>query len=70
MDRFRAMEVFVEAARTLSFAAAARQLNISRGMVSRQIYELEQHLGVRLFNRTTRDVSLTAAGAQYYYTPT
>ena len=66
MDRLRAMEVFVEAARTLSFAAAARQLNISRGMVSRHIYELEQHLGVRLFNRTTRDVSLTAAGAQYY----
>ena len=66
MDRFRAMEVFVEAARTLSFAAAARQLNISRGMVSRHIYELEQNLGVRLFNRTTRDVSLTAAGAQHY----
>lgn len=65
MDRFKAIETFIVAARAENFASAARKLNLSRAMVSRQVSELERHLGARLFNRTTRDVSLTFAGQRY-----
>ena len=65
MDRFKAIETFIAAARAENFAAAGRRLRLSRAMVSRQISELESHLGARLFNRTTRDVSLTFAGRRY-----
>jgi len=65
MDRFKAIETFIAAARAENFAAAGRRLRLSRAMVSRQISDLENHLGARLFNRTTRDVSLTSAGERY-----
>jgi DNA-binding transcriptional LysR family regulator len=65
MDRFKAIETFIAAARAENFAAAGRRLRLSRAMVSRQISDLENHLGARLFNRTTRDVSLTFAGQRY-----
>jgi len=65
VDRFKAIETFIAAARAENFAAAGRRLRLSRAMVSRQISELESHLGARLFNRTTRDVSLTFAGRRY-----
>lgn len=68
MDKLKAMRSFVEAATTLSFTAAARRLGIPRGKVSRDISDLEQVLGIRLFNRTTREVGLTEAGKRYLQT--
>jgi DNA-binding transcriptional LysR family regulator len=49
-----------------SFAAAADKLEISRAMVSKQIQKLEEHLGTRLMNRTTRRLSLTETGREFY----
>ncbi len=66
MDRLKAIESFVFAARSNSFSGAARHLRVSRALVSRRISELEGHLGVRLFHRTTRELSLTSAGRQYF----
>ncbi len=66
MDRLTALNVFRHAADLGSFAAAARQLGLSPAAVSKNIGELEAHLGARLFNRTTRRMSLTDAGARYY----
>jgi DNA-binding transcriptional LysR family regulator len=66
MDRLKAIESFVFAARSNSFSGAARHLRVSRAMVSRRISELENHLGVRLFHRTTRELSLTSAGRHYF----
>jgi DNA-binding transcriptional LysR family regulator len=65
MDRLKTIETFVATAQVDSFAAAARNLRQSRALVSRQIADLESHLGVRLFSRTTREISLTGAGKQY-----
>lgn len=62
MDRFRTLNVFAKTAERLNFAAAARDLKLTRAMVSKHIGDLEDHLGVRLFQRTTRRVSLTEAG--------
>jgi DNA-binding transcriptional LysR family regulator len=66
MDRFLAMEAFVRVVERGGFSAAAKELRISRAMVSRHVQELEQHLGARLLHRTTRKVSLTEAGQVYY----
>ena len=62
MDRFRSLEVFAATAERLSFAAAARDLKLTRAMVSKHIADLEARLGVRLFHRTTRRANLTEAG--------
>jgi DNA-binding transcriptional LysR family regulator len=59
------MESFVRAARSGSFAAAAAQSDMSRAIIGRHIQDLENHLGVRLFYRTTRRLTLTEAGAEY-----
>lgn len=65
VDRLRAMQVFERVADEGGFAAAARALGISPPVVTRLITELEAHLGARLFQRTTRRVSLTEAGQAY-----
>jgi DNA-binding transcriptional LysR family regulator len=65
MDRLKTIETFIATAKAGSFSAAARDLRQSRGLVSRQIADLEKHLGVRLFTRTTRDVNITSAGQHY-----
>jgi DNA-binding transcriptional LysR family regulator len=65
MDRLTGMQVFAHVARAGSFAAAAREMNMSRAMVSKHVMNLENELGVRLLNRNTRQVSLTEAGADY-----
>ncbi|HUH59972.1 MAG TPA: LysR substrate-binding domain-containing protein [Candidimonas sp.] len=65
MDRLLSMQVFERVADTGGFAAAARALALSPPVVTRLIAELEKHLGTRLFQRTTRRVSLTEAGAAY-----
>lgn len=62
MDRLTAMQVFVEVANSGSFSATADKLDMSRSMVTRYVAELEQWLGARLLQRTTRSVTLTDAG--------
>lgn len=65
-DDFNRLRVFVEVVRRGGFAAAARGLGMPRSTVSRWVQELEQRLGVRLLERTTRKVELTEIGAGYY----
>jgi len=64
MDRITAMQVFSEVADRGSMTEAARTLDMSRAMVSRYLESIERWLGVRLFHRTTRRVSLTDAGEE------
>jgi DNA-binding transcriptional LysR family regulator len=66
MDRFDNMRVFAKVAEIGSFAGAAARLDISPSMVSQHVKDLEERLGVRLLNRTTRRVSLTEVGREYY----
>lgn len=65
INLFQAMQAFVKVADVGSFAQAAAQLSVSTSVVTRHVSSLEQHLGIRLFQRTTRKVVLTEAGAQY-----
>src|SRR5258708_13173265 len=60
------MRVFATVVDAGSFASAADKLELSRGMTSRYVAQIESHLGVRLLNRTTRRQSLTEAGHDYY----
>lgn len=66
VDRLQSMRVFVAAVAQGSFRATAESLRMSTAMVSINIAQLEDHLGVRLFNRTTRVHSLTEDGAAYH----
>ena len=66
MDYFKALDAFVKVVRSASFAAAASELGLSRAMVSKTIGELEARVGVRLLNRTTRQVAPTEAGAEFH----
>lgn len=66
MDRLTSMAVFVKAAELGSFAATATALELSGPMVGKHVGFLEQRLGVRLINRTTRRQSLTEFGRAYY----
>lgn len=66
MDRLTSMSAFVKVVDSGGFAAAARRLNMSTTMVSSHVRSLEDRLGVRLLNRTTRKVSLTDVGKVYY----
>lgn len=65
MDKLTAMRAFMTVADQGSFAAAARQLGLSRSQLNRQVLWLEDQLQVTLFNRTTRRVSLTHTGQAY-----
>ena len=65
MDKLTSMTVFVRVAKAGSFAGGARDLDISRAMATKHIMNLEGVLGTRLFNRTTRSLSLTDVGASY-----
>ena len=66
MDHLAGMAVFAKVVEARSFTAAAEQLGLSKSAVSKQISRLEDRLGIRLLNRTTRRLSLTEAGAAYY----
>lgn len=65
MDRLQAMRVFQRVADDGGFAVAARALSMSPAGVTRMVAALEEHLGVRLLQRTTRKLSLTDAGDAY-----
>ncbi|MCK1542747.1 LysR family transcriptional regulator [Bradyrhizobium sp. 147] len=66
MDRFSSLTAFVRVVDSGGFSAAARRLDMSTTMVSNHVQALEERLGVRLLNRTTRKVSLTEIGKAYY----
>ena len=66
MDHLRPFSTFVRAARAGSFSAAARQLGITPQAVSGQVNQIERWLDVRLFNRTTRKISLTEEGVALF----
>lgn len=65
MNLFQAIEAFVKVAELGSYTRAAETMEQSRTMVSKHVMDLEDHLGVRLLNRTTRRLSLTEAGTNY-----
>ncbi|OCT24898.1 LysR family transcriptional regulator [Pseudomonas putida] len=67
MDRFQEMQVFVRIAERGSFSQAAEDLQIPRATVTNLIKRLEQRLGVRLLERTTRHVRMTHDGEAYYH---
>lgn len=66
MDKLDAMQVFVAVVEAGGFAAAARKLNRSRSAVNKAVAQLEALLNVQLFQRTTRRVSPTVTGLDYY----
>ena len=66
MDTFTAMKVYCSVVENDSLAGAARSLNVSPSVVSKQLSALEDRLGVRLLNRTTRRISVTQEGTAYY----
>jgi DNA-binding transcriptional LysR family regulator len=65
MDKLTSMIVFTKVAKAGSFAAAAKELSLSRAMATKHVMQLENSLGIRLLNRTTRNLNLTEVGAVY-----
>ena len=65
MDRLMSMRVFESVIEKGSFSAAARALDLSPAVVTRLVADLEEHLGTRLLQRSTRHLSLTDAGEMY-----
>jgi DNA-binding transcriptional LysR family regulator len=66
MSRLEDLEVFVQVVNSGNFAKAAAVLDINPSAISRRISHLEDQLGIRLFNRTTRSLSLTDVGERYF----
>jgi DNA-binding transcriptional LysR family regulator len=66
MEDLERMAIFARVVEEKSFSAAARRLNLSKSLVSKQVTQLEKSLGARLLNRTTRALSVTEAGAVFY----
>src|SRR3984893_1398470 len=66
MDRLTAMEVLVRVVETGSFTGAARQLRVGQPAVSKTIAQLEQHLGVSILLRSSRGLTPTEAGQNFY----
>jgi DNA-binding transcriptional LysR family regulator len=62
MDLISGLQTFIRVVETGSFSAVARESNASQSAVTRQVAQLEEHFGVRLFHRTTRRLSLTDDG--------
>jgi DNA-binding transcriptional LysR family regulator len=65
MDQLRALRIFAQVIAEGSFAGAARVLDLAPAVVTRTVSDLEDHLGVRLLNRTTRKLALTEVGQAY-----
>ncbi len=66
MDAITRMRCFIKVVDLKGFSAAAREMGRSKALVSKYVGELEDELGARLLNRTTRQVSLTEVGEAYY----
>ncbi|EJC80931.1 transcriptional regulator [Rhizobium leguminosarum bv. trifolii WSM2297] len=66
MEQLKGISIFVETVEAGGFSAAAERLHLTRSAVGKTIAKLEQRLGVRLFNRTTRNQSLTDEGRFFY----
>ena len=66
MDRFNAMQAFARVVEAGSFTKAAQPLHMSKTTVTQLVQQLEARLRVKLLNRTTRQVKVTADGATYY----
>jgi DNA-binding transcriptional LysR family regulator len=65
-EQLKSMVVFAQVVRQGSFSGAARQLGLTRAVVSYHVKKLELHLGVKLLNRSTRSLALTEVGEAYY----
>lgn len=68
MKLLRSLQVFVSVAESGSMSVAARSLHMTVSAISQQLRKLEQDIGLSLFNRNTRNLSLTEAGGIYYDT--
>jgi DNA-binding transcriptional LysR family regulator len=66
MDKFESMRAFAQVVEAGGFAAAARQMGVSRSAVNKLVMNLEEHLQTQLLHRTTRRVSTTDAGRAFY----
>lgn len=66
MDRLSGMEAFVAVVEAGGFSAAAKKLGVSRAVVGKRVAALEKEMGAKLLNRTTRHVSTTGAGVEFY----
>jgi LysR family transcriptional regulator, regulator for bpeEF and oprC len=66
MDRLEAMRAFQRVVETGSFSAVARERRVAQPTISKQIAALEAHLGTQLLNRTSRSLSLTESGQEFY----
>lgn len=67
MDRFGNMRTFIRVVEAASISGAADRLGVAKSAVSRRLKELEAHLGVELFHRTTRKMNLTDSGRAFYH---
>ena len=67
METLSNLEAFVRSAETGGFSAAARRLSLTPAAVSRNVAMLERNLGVRLFHRSTRKLTLTEAGERFLH---
>ena len=67
MDRFKNMATFIRVVEAGGISAAADKLGVAKSAVSRRLKELEGHLGVELFHRTTRKMNLTDTGRAFYH---
>ena len=66
MDRLKALQTFVDVAKTESLSAVARDEGVTPAMVGRRIDQLEEQLGVKLFKRSTRKITLTPEGVVFH----
>jgi DNA-binding transcriptional LysR family regulator len=66
MEDLQRMAIFARVVETKSFSAAARDMGLSKSVVSKQVTRLEKSIGARLLNRTTRNMSLTEAGTIFF----
>jgi len=68
MDRLKALQTFLEVAKSASMSHVARDEGVTPAMIGRRIDQLEERLGVKLFKRTTRKITMTPEGAAFYET--
>ena len=66
MDKLASLKTFITVVESGGFSATARRLGVSKALISKQVAQLEENLGIRLLHRTTRHVSPTSMGQAYY----